>query len=107
MYIQYIQGLCQSRLSFLSNSLYGYLYRLDTDHPQKTHQLLSNGYPVMLSGVSTHVLPANGHLIVAYSLLRGVFTGLLPISGCPVVGCALVGTCLPIRFLETVQSITI
>jgi hypothetical protein len=69
--------------------------------------LLSNGYTRLLSGVSTHTLPSNGHLIVAHSLLRDVFTGLLPSSGCPVVGCALVGMCLPILFLETAKSVTV
>jgi hypothetical protein len=36
---------------------------------QKTHQLLSNGYHVFLSVVSTHALPSNGHPIFAHSLL--------------------------------------
>jgi hypothetical protein len=45
---------------------------------QKTHQLLSNGYHVLLSGVSTHALPSNGRPIVAHSLLWYVFTCLLP-----------------------------
>jgi hypothetical protein len=56
------------------------LYRLNMDHPQKTHQLLSNGYSyhVLLLGMSTHALPSSGHPIVAHSLLRSVFTGLLP-----------------------------
>jgi hypothetical protein len=37
-----------------------------------------------------------------------VFTGLLPSSGRPsVVGCALVGTCVPIRLLATAQSVTV
>jgi hypothetical protein len=74
----------------------------------RKHQLLSNGYHVLLSGMSTHALPSNGRPIVAHSLLWYVFTGLLPSSGRPsVVGCASVGTCLPIRFLETDQSVTI
>jgi hypothetical protein len=54
-----------------------YLYRLRTDHPQKTHQLLSNVYHVLLSGASTHALPSNGLPIFAHSLLWYVFTGLL------------------------------
>jgi hypothetical protein len=40
----------------LSNGLHCFLYRLCTDHPQKTDQLLRNGYHV-LSGLSTHTLP--------------------------------------------------
>jgi hypothetical protein len=37
-----------------------------------------------------------------------VVTGLLPSNERPsIVGCALVGTCLPIRLLETAQSVTI
>jgi hypothetical protein len=92
----------------LSNSLHCFLYRLGTDHPQKTHQLLSKGYHVLLSSVSTHALPSNGRPIVAHSLLWYVFTGLLPSNWRPsIAGCALVGTCLPIRLLETAQSVTI
>lgn len=45
--------------------------------------------------------------IVAYLLLRNVFTGLLLRNECPVVGCALVGRYLPIRFLETAQIVMI
>jgi hypothetical protein len=48
------------------------------DKAQKKHQLFSSGYPIFLSGMSTNALPSNGHPIVAYSLLRDVFTGLLP-----------------------------
>jgi hypothetical protein len=56
----------------------------------------------------THTLPSNGHSVVVYSLLRDVFSALLHNNGYPsIVGCALVGTCLPIRFLETDQSVTI
>jgi hypothetical protein len=40
------------------------LYKLATDHPQKTHQLLSNGYHVLLSGVFTHAWPSNGRPIL-------------------------------------------
>jgi hypothetical protein len=41
-------------------------------------------------------------------MLRHVFTGLLPSNGRPsIVGCDLVGTCLPICFLETAQSVTL
>jgi hypothetical protein len=47
----------------------GRLYRLGMDHPQKTHQLLSNGYHEFLSGVFTHALPSNGRPIVVHSLL--------------------------------------
>jgi hypothetical protein len=47
-------------------------------------------------------------LFVAYLWLQDVFTSLLPSSECPsVVGCTSVGTCLPIRFLEVAQSVTI
>jgi hypothetical protein len=46
-------------------------------------------------------------LAMAILLLQDVFTGLLPSNGCPIVGCALVGTCLPIRFLETAKPVTI
>jgi hypothetical protein len=53
----------------IQSSLHCFLYRLGTDHPQKTHQLLSNGYYVMLSGVSTHAFPSNGRPIVTHSLL--------------------------------------
>jgi phospholipid N-methyltransferase len=36
-----------------------------------------------------------------------VFTGLLPSNERPsIVGCGLVGTCLPIRLLATAQSVT-
>jgi hypothetical protein len=73
----------------------------------RKHQLLSNGYPVLLSGVSAHALPSNGQPAVVYSLLLDVFTGLLRRKGCPIVGCALVGTYLPIPFLEMAQSVTI
>jgi hypothetical protein len=53
-------------------------------------------------------MPINGRPIVAHSLLRYMFTGLLPSNGSTsVVGCALVGTCLPIRLLETAQSVTL
>jgi hypothetical protein len=55
-----------------------FLYRLGTDHPQKTHQLLSNGCHILFSGVSTYALPINGRPIVAHSLLWYLFTGLLP-----------------------------
>jgi hypothetical protein len=114
----YAAGPCQSSLSrvrvprdswlILSNSLHCFLYRLGTDEPQKTHQLLSNGYHVLLSGVSTHALPSNWRPIVAHSLLWYVFTGLLPSNGRPsVFGCALVGTCSPVRLLEPAQSVTI
>jgi hypothetical protein len=58
--------------------------------------------------MSNHMLPSNGHPTAAYSLLRYLFTGLLPRNGCPsIVGCVLVGMCLPIRFLEMVQPVTI
>jgi hypothetical protein len=90
MYIKYIHGLCQSSLStadyalLLVASATSYtkirnellncsLHRLGTDHPQKTHQLLSNGYHVFFSGVSTHELPRNGSLIAAYLLLLCVY----------------------------------
>jgi hypothetical protein len=56
------------------------LYSLGTDYPQKTHQLLSNGYHVLLSGMSTHALPNNGCPVVAHTLLWYVFSGLLPSS---------------------------
>jgi hypothetical protein len=46
--------------------------------------------------------------VVAQLLLMYVFTGLLPSNGCPsVVGCGLVGTCLPLRLLAIAQSVTI
>jgi hypothetical protein len=97
-----------SSWQMFSNSLQCFLYRLSTGHPQKTHQLLGNGYHVLLSGVSTHALPSNGRPIVAHSLLWYMFTSLLPNNGHPsIVGCTLVGTCLPIRLLETAQSVTI
>jgi hypothetical protein len=96
MYIQHIHGLCHSRLStadyalFLVASATTVVYYKPSasyigsarSYTQKTHQLLSNGYPV-LSRVSTHALPSNGHPVAAYSLLRDVFTGLLPSNGCP------------------------
>jgi hypothetical protein len=70
--------------------------------------LLSNGYPELFSGVSTHAMTSNGHPFIVYSLLRDVFTGFLRNKRCPyIVGCALFGMCLPIRFLETSQSATI
>jgi hypothetical protein len=65
---------------------------------------LSNGYHILLSGVSTHELPSNGRPIVAYSLLWYMFTGLLPSNGRhSIVGFALVGTCLAILLLEMAQ----
>jgi hypothetical protein len=92
----------------LSNSIHCFLRRLGTDHPQKTHHLLSSGYHVLLSGVSTHALSSNGRPILAHLLLWYVSTGLLHSHGRPsIVGCSLVGTCLPIRLLETAQSVTI
>jgi hypothetical protein len=92
----------------LSNSLRCFLCRLGTDHPQTTHLLLSSGYHVLLSGVSTHALPSTGRLIVAHWLLWHVFTGLLPSNGRPsIVGCAFVGTCLLIHLIETAQSVTL
>jgi hypothetical protein len=54
------------------------------------------------------VRPRNGRSSVAYMLLRCGFTGLLPSNGClSTVGCALVGKCLAIPFLETAQSVTL
>jgi hypothetical protein len=53
------------------------LYRIGTDHPQKTHQLLSNGYHVLLSGVSTmHCLAIDAPLLRIRSC--DTFTVLLP-----------------------------
>jgi hypothetical protein len=46
-----------------------FIYRLGTDHRQKTHQLLSNGYHVVLPDVSTHALPSNERPTVAHSWL--------------------------------------
>jgi hypothetical protein len=85
------------------------LYPTNLRHRPRTENtsIAQHGCPVLLSSVSTHALPSNEHPIlhIAYSLLRDVLTGLLPSNGCPSsVGCALVGTCLPIRFLETAQS---
>jgi hypothetical protein len=45
------------------------LHRIGTVHPLKTHQLLSNGYHGLLSGVSTNACPRNVRSIVAHSLL--------------------------------------
>jgi hypothetical protein len=67
MYIKCIQGLCQSRNPV--EQFHGFLRRLGTDHPQKTHQLLSNGYHVLMSVASIHALHSNGHPIVAHSFL--------------------------------------
>jgi hypothetical protein len=47
------------RHGYVQFTFYCFLYRIGTDHPQKTHQLLSNKYHVLLSGVSTHALPSN------------------------------------------------
>jgi hypothetical protein len=91
----------------LLKGLHDFLHRLGVDQPQETHQLLSNGYPVLLSGVSTHELLSNGHPTVAYSLLWDMFTRLLTSNGCPTAGCVLVGTCLPIRFLQTGHFVTV
>jgi hypothetical protein len=75
--------------------------------PQKTHQMLSIGYPLLLSGVSEHALLSKGHPTGAYSLLRDVFTGLLLSNGCPIGGWPMIGACLHICFLQTDQSVTI
>jgi hypothetical protein len=97
-------GGIRPRLHTGTTPSFEFLYRLGTDL-RTENKLLSNCYPV-LSGVSTHVLSSSGHPIVAYSLLPEVFTGLLLSNGCPsVVECALVGTCIPILFPETAQSV--
>jgi hypothetical protein len=70
--------------------------------PTENTLLLSNRYHVLLSGMSTHALPSSGYPTVAHLLLWYVFSGLLPSTGC-----SLVGTCLHICLLETAQSVTI
>jgi hypothetical protein len=88
---------------FTWNSLHCFLYRIGTGHPQRT-QLFSNGYHVLLSGMSPHALPSNGCPIIVHSLLWYVFTGLLLSNGRPsVVGWAFVGTCLPVRLSLSVH----
>jgi hypothetical protein len=87
----------------LSNSLHCFLYRHGP--PTETHQLLSNGYHILLSGVSTHALPSSERPIVAHSSLWYVFTGLLPSNRNTllIVGqeFAFAGTCLPSYSLAT------
>jgi hypothetical protein len=45
--------------------------------------------------------------IVACSLPRDVFTCSLPSSGCPIVGCMLVGACLPSDGVSWLHSLTL
>jgi hypothetical protein len=51
----------------------------------KTHQLLRKGYPRFLPGVSTVILPSNGHSTVVTRLCGKVFTGSLPSNGRSIV----------------------
>jgi hypothetical protein len=77
-----------------------------------TDILPSNGHPIVLTRFSLKVctgsLPSTGHPIVAYSLPIDMFIGPLHSNRCPsIVGHALVGTCLPTRCLAGVKCFTI
>jgi hypothetical protein len=65
------------------------LYNPSARTTQKTHQLPRDGYPQLLPGVSTDVLPSNGHTIVVTRLSGNVFTGSLYSTGHPIVAYSL------------------
>jgi hypothetical protein len=83
--------LCTKLLNFQSHNMAGWclefnwlqttfvvLYNPLAPTTYKTHQLPSNRYPLLFPGISTDILPSNGHPSVVMRLSGKVFTGLLP-----------------------------